>query len=211
MASTAKEALQANNELATNATAAITELGINDDDLKTSSVSLTPVTTFNNDRTSTITGFRASNTLSVTIRPYHDGDRDNGSGSGSGAADLDSLVGDVLTVLVNEGINTINYVTFQADNITEAANTARALADDDAFTVASVFAQAACYEIIGVADMIVNDDNIPQPNSDDFVAFGGAAPSVSTPISSGDITLSSSVDVDYIIQRTSPCSVAYGG
>jgi len=195
-ATTASEALQANNQLATSATVAITGLGIDDDDLTTSSVSLNPVTAFNNG-TSTITGFRASNTLSVTVRPQEGGD------------DLDTLVGEVLTELVNQGINTINDVTFKADNTTEATDTARTLAVDNAYAVASVFAKAACYGIVGVADMKVNDGNIPQPVESD-VLFA-AAPSVSTPISSGDITVSSSVDIDYFIEKLKDCDVDYSG
>jgi len=196
-ATTASEALQANNQLATSATVAITGLGIDDDDLTTSSVSLNPVTAFNNG-TSTITGFRASNTLSVTVRPQEGGD------------DLDTLVGEVLTELVNQGINTINDVTFKADNTTEATDTARTLAVDNAYAVASVFAKAACYEIDGVADMKVNDGNIPQPvdaDADEAVLIGGVAPTVSTPISSGDITVSSSVDIKYFIKEMKDCDV----
>jgi len=197
-AATASEALQANNQLATSATVAITGLGIDDDDLTTSSVSLNPVTKYNSDDgTSTITGFRASNTLSVTVRPQEGGD------------DLDTLVGEVLTELVNQGINTINDVTFKADNTTEATDTARTLAVDNAYAVASVFAKAACYGIVGVADMKVNDGNIPQPVESD-VLFA-AAPSVSTPISSGDITVSSSVDIDYFIEKLKDCDVDYSG
>jgi len=198
-ATTASDALQANNELATSATAAVTGLGIDDDDLETSSVSLNPVTTYNNG-TSTITGFRASNTLSVTVRSQEGGD------------DLDTLVGEVLTELVNQGINSINDVTFKADNTTEAANAARTMAVDNAFDVASVFAKAACYEIAGVADMNVNDRNNPQPvalyESD---SFGSAAKSVSTPISSGDITVSSSVYIDYFIEKMKDCDVTSAG
>jgi len=197
-AATASEALQANNQLATSATVAITGLGIDDDDLTTSSVSLNPVTKYNSDDgTSTITGFRASNTLSVTVRPQEGGD------------DLDTLVGEVLTELVNQGINTINDVTFKADNTTEATDTARTLAVDNAYAVASVFAKSACYGIVGVADMKVNDGNIPQPVESD-VLFA-AAPSVSTPISSGDITVSSSVDIDYFIEKLKDCDVDYSG
>jgi len=198
-AATASEALQANNQLATSATVAITGLGIDDDDLTTSSVSLNPVTSYNDtDGTSTITGFRASNTLSVTVRPQEGGD------------DLDTLVGEVLTELVNQGINTINDVTFKADNTTEAADAARTLAVDNAYAVASVFAKAACYEIDGVADMKVNDGNTPQPvdaDADEAVLIGGVAPTVSTPISSGDITVSSSVDIKYFIKEMKDCDV----
>jgi len=200
-ATTASDALQANNELATSATAAVTGLGIADDDLETSSVSLNPVTTYNNsDGTSTITGFRASNTLSVTVRAQEGGD------------DLDTLVGEVLTELVNQGINSINGVTFKADNTTEAANAARTMAVDNAFDVASVFAKAACYEIAGVADMNVNDRNNPQPVAlYDSDSFGTAAKSVSTPISSGDITVSSSVYIDYFIEKMKDCDVTSAG
>jgi len=197
-AATASEALQANNQLATSATVAITGLGIDDDDLTTSSVSLNPVTSYNDtDGTSTITGFRASNTLSVTVRPQEGGD------------DLDTLVGEVLTELVNQGINTINDVTFKADNTTEAADAARTLAVDNAYAVASVFAKAACYGIVGVADMKVNDGNIPQPVESN-VMFA-AAPTLSTPISSGDITVSSSVGIDYFIEKLKDCDVDYSG
>lgn len=197
-AKTANKALQDNNELATNATFAVGQLGVDDQDIATSSVSLQPVTTYNDDGSSDITGFRASNTLSVNIRPPQKGD-------------LDTLVGEVLTALVEEGINTINSVDFRADNITESANIARTLAVENAFDTASVFAAAACYEIASVNKMTVNDYNTPQPVARDSYAAIGASPTISTPISSGDITVSSSINLIYNIRKFEHCDVPYAG
>jgi len=192
-ADTASGALQANNVLVTNVSAAITDLGVKDDDVTTSAINLSPISFFNSTTgESSITGFRASNTLQVDVYPGTDDE-----------ASLEDVAGQVLTTLVEEGINTINSVTFRAENTTDATDRARELAVRDARNTADVFAKAAGYVVSGVRSIDVNDFNSPAPVSYDAarqenVALG--APPMSTPISAGDITVSSSVSITYEIE-----------
>merc|ERR1719230_66354 len=72
-AETASGALQSNNLLVTNVSAAITDLGVKDEDVTTSSINLSPINFFNaTTGESSITGFRASNTLQVDVYPRSD-------------------------------------------------------------------------------------------------------------------------------------------
>jgi len=192
-AKTASDALQENNALTSGVSVAILGLGIDGDDVVTDSIRLSPTTFYNKTtQRSEVTGFSASNTLTVNIRPQGD------------ERELDELAGEVLTALVEEGINNINSVRFLADDTAAAADRARTMAVDDALAQAATFAGAAGYRVQGVKTMNVNDFNSPAPM--DFVGAEFASPRmaaapVATPISSGDITVSSSVDVVYFIVK----------
>lgn len=188
----ASDALEANNVLATNVTAAIEDLGIKDDDVTTTSIRLTPVT-FTNATTgeTTITGFRASNTLQVDVYPPE-----------TDESSLEQFAGEVLTTLVLEGVNTINSVDFLAVNTSDATDRARELAVKDARNTADVFADAAGYIVTAVQSIDVNDYNTPGPLRFAAAVESDAAPApapLSTPITAGDITVSSSVAITYVI------------
>merc|ERR1712137_842472 len=122
----ASAALQENNQLTTDVSAAIEGLGIESDDVVTQSIRLSPNYFYNDtSQQSEVSGFTASNTLTVNIRPQDD-------------ADLDELTGQVLTALVEEGINNINGVNFLADDTSEAAVRARTMAVDDTMASAPI-------------------------------------------------------------------------
>merc|ERR1712023_613210 len=158
----ASAALQENNQLTTDVSAAIEGLGIESDDVVTQSIRLSPNYFYNDtSQQSEVSGFTASNTLTVNIRPQDD-------------ADLDELTGQVLTTLVEEGINNINGVNFLADDTSEAADRARTMAVDDALAQATTFASATGYKIGGVLSMNVNDFNSPSPVSYEDAALGAA-------------------------------------
>lgn len=189
----ASAALQENNQLTTDVSAAIEGLGIESDDVVTQSIRLSPNYFYNDtSQQSEVSGFTASNTLTVNIRPQDD-------------ADLDELTGQVLTTLVEEGINNINGVNFLADDTSEAADRARTMAVEDALAQATTFASAAGYKIGGVLSMNVNDFNSPSPVSYEDAALGAAprmasAP-IATPVSSGTISVSSAVDIIYFLVK----------
>merc|ERR1712023_129935 len=159
----ASAALQENNQLTTDVSAAIEGLGIESDDVVTQSIRLSPNYFYNDtSQQSEVSGFTASNTLTVNIRPRDD-------------ADLDELTGQVLTTLVEEGINNINGVNFLAG-----------------------------YKIGGVLSMNVNDFNSPSPVSYEDAALGAprmASAPIATPVSSGTISVSSAVDIVYFLVK----------
>merc|ERR1712137_199526 len=143
---TAAEALRDNNEIMAKVSGRVSELGVEERDVMTSSVSLNPVYNYIRDKTDTnkrvLSGFNASNQVTLRIRK------------------LDS-VGDVLGALVEAGVNTIDSIRFTAEDTRAAADDARTLAVTDAKRKADVFASAAGYRVTSVIEIDSHDSNTP--------------------------------------------------
>jgi len=187
---TAAEALRDNNEIMARVSGKVVDLGVEERDVMTSSVSLNPVYNYiRNKETNTnkrvLSGFSASNSMTLRIRK------------------LDS-VGDVLGVLVEAGVNSIDSIRFTAEDTLEAADEARTAAVLDAKRKADVLAAAAGYRVASIIEMSSYDNN-PAPS----VQKGGNARMLmatmedsvgSVPIAGGELTVSSSVSIVYKIE-----------
>merc|ERR1711988_1366615 len=187
---TAAEALRDNNEIMAKVSGRVSELGVEERDVMTSSVSLNPVYNYIRDKKTdtnkrVLSGFNASNQVTLRIRK------------------LDS-VGDVLGALVEAGVNTIDSIRFTAEDTRAAADDARTLAVTDAKRKADVFASAAGYRVASVIEIDSHDSNTPpvvHKAGNARMLMSSMEDSVgAVPIAGGELTVSSSVSIVYQIE-----------
>lgn len=124
-AKTAAAALKANNEALAVVVERLKSAGIEGRDLQTSNLTVDPIwTNYDSAAPRQITGYAASNMLTVTVR------------------DLDRL-GEVLDRAVSDGANTLNGLTFGLSDSAAAKDEARKLAVQDAVARARLLTEAA--------------------------------------------------------------------
>src|SRR5581483_695735 len=120
---TAREAVTANNKAMAAVLASLKESGIADADVQTSRLSLDALRG-NRDNAQQVTGFQASNRVSVQLRDI-------------------AKMGEVLDKLVSAGANTISGIEFVVSDSSKLLDRARAEAIADAKRKAEIYAQAA--------------------------------------------------------------------
>jgi uncharacterized protein YggE len=178
---TAKAARDAAAEAMNNVLAALKNLGIADDDIKTSIVDLSPQYDYNSGQR--IIGWQITNIVSVHVR------------------DLTKLA-DVIDGSVASGATTVSGVSFDVSDRATAENQARDAAVKDARSHADALAAAAGVTISGVRSISESSYSAPYPwYGVADASKGGApgAPTVPTPIQPGTQDITISVTVDYLI------------
>jgi uncharacterized protein YggE len=103
---------------------ALTDTGIEQAQIQTSGLNLNPLMKYDEDRAPSVTGYQASNIVTVRV------------------ADLTRL-GEVLDAIVSAGANEINGITFAREDGSDAQDDARRQAVADARRKAEVLAEAA--------------------------------------------------------------------
>jgi uncharacterized protein len=161
---------------------ALHNLGIADADIQTSYVNVSPVYDYNSSSPH-ITGYSVSNEVSVHVRDI-------------------SKVADVIDNSVAAGATTVDSVSFDVSNRTDAENQARDAAVKDARSHADAFAAAAGVTITGVQSISETTMSYPYPIYG--AADGGAkgapsTPAVPTPIQPGTQDITIMVTVSYLI------------
>ncbi len=172
---TAAEALGANTTATEAVIARLTASGIEARDMQTSNLSINPNWTGYDSSTPTISGYMASNILTVRVRM------------------LDTT-GTVLDAAVTDGANTLNGLTFGLADPEPAYKEARKEAVADAWAKAELLATAAGVTlgpILSIADMGTMTD--PAPMYRDAVA------SAPVPVVGGELGLIANVSVTYEI------------
>jgi uncharacterized protein YggE len=162
--------------------AALKGLGIADEDIQTSMLSISPVYDYNSS-SPRITGYQVTNVVSVHVR------------------DL-SKVADVIDDSVAAGATTVNGVSFDVADRAAAENQARDAAVKDARAHADALATAAGVTITGVASISENAVNYPFPYygvADGAKDSAPGAPSMPTPIQPGTQDITITVTVAYSI------------
>ncbi len=177
-AKTAREATDANNKAMGTVLAALKTAGIPEKDLQTSRLSLQPQSS---SRTSNgpvqITGYRASNHVTVTVRDI-------------------AKVANTIDALTSSGANDIGGVHFMVSNASKLLDDARTQAFNDARRKAEIYARAAGVEL-GTPLSISEDGGAPAPMFRRMATAMAASP---TPVSVGEETLRVGVNVAYEIK-----------
>jgi hypothetical protein len=140
----AATAMAQNASRMTRVIAALRKAGVADKDMATSSISLSPQYRYAQNEMPVITGYQASNNLTIRFR-------DIGK---SGA---------ILDVLVKEGANQINGPTMTVDKPDAALDAARVSAIKAAQTRASLYATALGLKVKRVVSINESQDYAPQP------------------------------------------------
>jgi uncharacterized protein YggE len=173
---TAAEAMAANSAAVQAVIDRLKLTGIEDRDLQTSNLSLNPNWVgYDSGQTPTISGYIASNMLTVRVRA------------------LDSL-GAVLDAVIADGANTLNGLTFEVAQPRPVLDEARKQAVADAMARATILAEAAggsLGKVISITENAGYGAPVPMFRSD-----AAAAP---VPVAGGQIGLMASVTVTYEI------------
>ena len=177
-AKTAKEAAEANNVAMGKVLAALKGAGIDEKDYQTSRLSLQPQYAPNRSGPQAVTGYRASNRVTIKVH------------------DL-TKVASVIDTLVAAGANDISNVGFTVSQPSKLLDEAREKAVADARRKAEIYAKAAGVtlgEPLGISE----EGQAPQP------VFRGkvAAPmAITAPVAPGEETLSVTVSVSWAIKQ----------
>lgn len=175
-AKTAREASEANAKMMTAVMAALKTAGIAGQDVQTSRLSLYLLRDNTQRNEARITGFQATNQVSIKIRDV-------------------GKVADVIDRLVAAGANDISGIHFVVSSPSKPLDQARQVAMVDARRKAEVYAKAANVRL-GPAVSITEEGSItPGP-----IALR-AAPPAATPVSVGEQTQRISVSVSYELLR----------
>lgn len=180
-AATASDAM-AENKTQTNAVIdAIKKTKVADKDIRTTNFSIYPSQKYGPDGTPTgETVYMVDNSVYVTVR------------------NLDSL-GGLLDDAVSAGANTINSITFDLADKTQAVKDARTKAVEDAKTQAKELADAAGITLGNIQNISFYDTS-PSPVSMYAGKGGGMMADAATPIQPGELTISVTVNMVYEIE-----------
>jgi uncharacterized protein len=182
-AKTAKDAL-AQNAVRINAVfVAIRAAGIATKDYQTSGISLSPQYVYEPNRKPRITGYQASNRLTIKVRK------------------LEGL-GEVLDALVAQGANEINGPTFGLDNPDAALDQARTEAMQTSLRRADLYARAAGLKVKRIVTISESASwSPPQPQMMMMArAMADSAPAP-TPVAAGEVSLNAQVSVVFELEK----------
>jgi uncharacterized protein YggE len=168
---TAQEAQTENNQSMQAVINAIKALGIADKDIQTNGVSLYPMY----DQGQTITGYNATNDVTVTVNQI-------------------DQVGTVLDTAVRAGANQATNVRFGFKDETTLRNKALASAAADARSKADALAGALGLSITGIDSVAEGGVNVPIITQPRALGVAAAAPSAA-PIEPGELNVTAQVTI----------------
>lgn len=178
-AKTAREATDANNKAMGAVLAALKGAGIPEKDFQTSRLSLQPQSTSRiSGGPMQITGYRASNRVTVTVRDI-------------------TKVASVIDALTSSGANDIGGINFMVSQASKLLDETRTQAFNDARRKAEIYARAAGVDL--GTPLSISEDGAPPPAMYRRMA-GGMAASAPAPIAQGEETLRVGVNVAYEIK-----------
>jgi len=175
-AKTAREASEANNAAMGKVLLALKGAGIDEKDYQTSRLSLQPQSLSKSNGPPTITGYRASNRVTIRLRDV-------------------TKVANVIDTLVAAGANDIGGINFMVSQASKLLDEAREKAIADARRKAEIYAKAAGVTL--GAPLSISESGAPAPIVFRRMAAGIAE---STPVAPGEETLQLSVSVSWAIK-----------
>lgn len=177
---TAQTAMAANATAMNGVFDALAAANVDAKDMQTSNFSLQPQYDYSNrsnGQSPRLTGYQASNQLTVRVR------------------DLDNL-GKTMDALVGAGGNTFSGLRFALEDDRAAKNAARDIAMKEAIARAELYAAASGYEVARVVTISESGGYNPQP-----MAVMARSAESSTPIASGEVGYSVSVNVTFELRK----------
>ncbi len=172
----ANAAMRANAEQMDKVMAAIRAAGIAERDTQTSGVNLNPDYRYEENKAPVITGYQASNTVSIKVR------------------DL-SRLGKVLDALVASGANQINGPSFEIDEPEAVYDEARQAALKKAQARARMYAEALGLQVRRIVSISEGGGFRPPVPMPMMAMARGRAEAADTAISPGETALSANLDV----------------
>lgn len=180
-ASDADAAMRANATSMERVMDAIRKAGIAPRDVQTTGINIHPQYDYREGSTPAITGYQASNTVSVTVRDIGD-------------------LGEVLDALVASGANQVHGPSFDIDDKDAVYDEARRAALEKARTRAGMYAAALGMRVRRIAS-ISEGGGFGPPQPMQMMAMDAQESRTTTPISPGESTLSVNLDVVFELGR----------
>jgi uncharacterized protein len=162
------------------AVAALKRAGVADKDVQSLSLNLQPQYRYNNNEPPVLTGYQASNQITIRFRDI-------------------ARAGAVIDALVKQGINQINGPTLTIDKPETMTDTARTKALASARSRAELYAKAAGMRVKRIVAISESSGDFggPQPM---MMRANMVADAASTPIAPGEQTISVSVNVTFELE-----------
>jgi uncharacterized protein YggE len=178
---TAKQASEANNKAMGDVLLALKGAGVDQKDFQTSQLSLQPQMSqsASGNGPLKITGYRASNRVTITLRDV-------------------ANVGGIIDALVGAGANDIGEISFSVSQASKLLDDARVKAVEDARRKAALYAQATGM-ILG-SPLSISEDGAPPP----MVFRKMSASPAAAPIAPGEQMLRIAVNIVYELKPKSP-------
>jgi uncharacterized protein YggE len=181
-ASTGTQALADNARQMAKVLAALKVAGVQPRDVTTSSVSLQPQYRYANGEAPAITGYQASNTVSIRFREI-------------------AKAGKILDVLASEGANQINGPNLSIDRVDAAMDEARTDAVAKARARAELYAKAAGLSVARILAISEEGGARPPVITADGVRFAAEpAPPPSTQIAPGEADVLVTISVRFLLK-----------
>ena len=179
-AADANAALRANSTQMNKVVAAIRAAGIAERDIRTSGINIHPQYRYAENQPPTITGYQASNTVSIKVRDV-------------------ARLGEVLDALVASGANQVNGPSFEIDQPEAVYDEARQAALKQAQARAQMYAESLGLRVRRIVS-ISESGGFHQPMPM-MKAMAMDARAESAPVAPGETTLSASLDVVFELGR----------
>jgi uncharacterized protein YggE len=179
-AKTAHDASETNNATMGKLLLALKAAGIDAIDIRTSRLSLQPQNAQNRAGSPAITGYRASNHVTVRLHDV-------------------AKVASTIDMLVGAGANDIGGISFMVSQASKLLDDARTQAVADARRKAEIYAKAAGVTL--GAPLSISEEGAPGPMPFRKMAGGLAA---ATPVAQGEETLSVTVNVTWALKAPEP-------
>lgn len=170
-------AMSANNEKSAAVMAALKRFGVKPEDIRTTNLSIYPMTTYDDQGQPSLQVYVVDNTVYVTVR------------------DLEQL-GELLDAAVTAGANNINSIQFDVLDKTVALTEARQAAVESAVAQAEQLAAAAGVEL-GPVQSISYYDSTPVPYYDSYAGKGGGGAYAAVSVAPGQLQLTATVNITY--------------
>jgi uncharacterized protein YggE len=179
---TAAQALSGNAEQMAKVLAALKASGVQPRDIATSSVSLQPQYRYENNQPPVITGYQASNTVSIRFREV-------------------TKAGKILDALVAQGANQINGPNLSIDQPDAALDEARADAVKRARARADLYARAAGLSVSRILSISENGEQAGEPRPPiAYMARAQALPKADTEIAPGEADVTVTIAVRFLLK-----------
>ena len=181
-AADANAAMRANAVQMDKVMAAIKAAGIAEKDIQTSGISVSPQYKYTDNQPPTITGYQASNTVSIKVRKI-------------------DKIGEVLDALVASGANQVNGPSFEIDQPEAVYDEARRAALEKAQQRAQMYAKSLGMKVRRIVSISEGGGfQPPRPMMMAKASFDRAG-AESSPVSPGETTLTANLDVVFELGR----------
>jgi len=179
---TAAEALKANSARMTQVIAALRKAGIAERDIQTSGLNLNAQYAYEQNLPPRLTGYQASNQVTVTVR------------------DLARL-GQAVDATVSAGANTIGGISFGLQNPQAAEDAARLEAVKALQAKADLYAKATGYKVVRLVNLGEGGGYSPAPQPMAVYAMAKREMADSTPVAAGELKVRIDVSATYEMAR----------